>query len=286
MHSKQALIIKVLHNTFHSGEPGHFFDVYSEEDAQKVKQLDITSTDTFPFLAQALDRIEFIHPSWLLSVLAEMPAEAHGVIAAALPKFQGQYLREHLKIIPSDITLAEPVKAYLLNRFVQRIPGAAEVLDTAFLPKSHLSRLLEWKREEIIELCNYLGLIDLASEIRHIIDQKKLQKVYSCLNPKEQNYLKQAMQQKEKLSTVSLGLDRWSGDCERLRTVIQTRGLIRLATALSGEHPDVVWQLSHILDKGRGLVLVKHVSSNPIRHSTAHAVQQVLILMKKKVTRE
>lgn len=282
MHSKQALIIKVLHNTFHSGEPGRFFEIYSEEDAQKVKQLDIASTDTFPFLAQALDRIQFIHPSWLIPALAEMPAEAQQVMAAALPKHQGHFLTHYLKITPLDVNLAEPVKAYLLKSFVQRIPGAADVLDTTFLPKSHLSRLLEWKREEIIELCNYLGLIDLASEIRHVIDQKKLQKVYTCLNPKEQNYLKQAMQQKEKLSTVSLGLDRWSGDCEKLRTVIQTRGLIRLATALSGEHPDVVWQLSHILDKGRGLVLVKHVSSNPIRRSTANAVQQVLILMKKK----
>lgn len=282
MHSKQALIIKVLHNTFHPGEPGRFFEVFSEEDAQEIKKLDITSTDTFPFLAQPLERIEFVHPSWLLATLLEMPQEAQQVIVGALPVMHQRYLMQHLKITSLSHPLAPPVKAYLLKSFVQRIPGAAEVLDSTFLPRSSLSSLTEWNREELIELSDYLGLIDLANEIRHVIDKKKLQKVYDCLNPKEQNYLRQAMQHKEKIPSVSLGLERWSGDCEKLRTVIQSRGLIRLAMALSGEHPDVIWQISHILDKGRGLVLVKHVASQPIRHTTAHAVQQVLTLMKQK----
>lgn len=282
MHSKQALLIKVLHNTFHPGEPGRFFETFTEEDAQEVRKLETTSTETYPFLAQSLEKLELIHPSWFLSVLAEMPEEAQAVLVAALPKHQGRYLIEQLKITPLEKPLSEPVKAFLLNSFLQRIPGAHEVLDKKFLPQSNLSHLMDWKRNEIIELCSYLGLIDLANEIRQIIDQKKLQKVYSCLNPKEQNYLRQAMQQKEKISTVTLGLERWSGDCVKLRTVIQSRGLIRLATALSGEHPDVIWQISHILDKGRGLVLVKHVSSHPLRHATAHAIQQVLTLMKKK----
>ena len=282
MHSKQALIIKVLHNTFHPGESGRFFEVFSEEDAQEIKKLEIVSNDTYPFLAQPLEKIESIHPSWLLSILEEMPQEAQQVIVSALPAIHQRYLMHHLEIASLDQPLAPPVKAYLLKSFVQRIPGAAEVLDSTFLPKSALARLIEWNRSDIIELSNYLGLIDLANEIRHVIDKKKLQKVYDCLNPKEQNYLRQAMQQKEKVSTVGLGLDRWSGDCEKLRTVIQSRGLIRLAMALSGEHPDVIWQISHILDKGRGLVLVKHVASQPIRHSTAHAVQQVLTLMKQK----
>lgn len=282
MHSKQALIIKVLHNTYHPGDTGRFFEAFSEEEAQEIKKLEISSTDTFPFLVQPIDRIQFIHPSWLLSILTEMPAEAQQILVGALPAPQRRYLSEQLQISPLEKPLAEPVKAFLLKSFIQRIPGAADVLDTTFLPKSTLSRLIDWKRGEIIELCNYLGLIDLANEIRHVIDKKKLQKVYDCLNPKEQNYLKQAMQQKEKVPTVSLGLDRWSGDCEKLRTVIQSRGLIRLATALSGEHPDIIWQISHILDKGRGLVLVKHVAGQPIRRGTAHTVQQVLTLMKKK----
>ena len=282
MNSKQALIIKVLHNTYHGGESSGFFDVFPEEESLDIQKLEVATTDIFPFLAQPLEKISFIHPSWLLPVLAEMPEEAQQVIIGALPWPQARYLIEHLKISPLQKPLAEPVKAFLLKSFIQRIPGASEVLDSSFLPKSPLSRLIEWKKEELVELCNYLGLIDLANEIRHVIDKRKLQKVYDCLNPKEQNYLKQAMQQKEKITTVSLGLGRWGGDCDKLKTVVQSRGLIRLATALSGEHPDVIWQISHILDKGRGLVLVKHVSGHPIRHTTASATQQVLTLMKKK----
>lgn len=282
MNPKQALIIKVLHNAYHSGEPDGFFDVFPEEDAQEVKKLEVTSTNLSPFLAQPAEKIGFIHPSWLLPVLAEMPEEAQKVVVAALPKHQSRYLIEQLKIKPLEQQLSEPVKGYLLKSFVQRVPGAPDVLDGNFLPQSPLAQLIHWKREEIIELSKYLGLIDLANEIRSVIDKRKLQKVYDCLTHREQNYLKQAMLQKEKIATVSLGIDRWGGDCEKLRTVIQSRGLIRLATALSGEHPDLIWQISHILDKARGLILVKHVSAQPIRHSTAMATQQVLGLMKLK----
>ena len=87
------------------------------------------------------------------------------------------------------------------------------------------------------------------------------------------------MHHKDKVATPSLGLDKWRGNCEKLKTVLQTRGLVRLGKALSGEHPDFIWHLIHILDTGRGQALLKYYSKSAVPGITSALAQQLANLM-------
>jgi hypothetical protein len=171
------------------------------------------------------------------------------------------------------------VKAYLQSSIYKNIPEIDRVMTLEYLPQSTLSVLASWTKFELVELIEFLGLHDLAEELRQVVDQKSLKNVYACLTPKEQKYLRFCMHHKSKLAPPSLGLDRWSGDCGKLKTALQSRGLIRLGKALSGEHPDFMWHLTHILDSGRGKALMKYYSKEPVGGVTALLAQQVLNLM-------
>jgi hypothetical protein len=91
--------------------------------------------------------------------------------------------------------------------------------------------------------------------------------------------LKFCLQQKEKVAAPPLGLERWSGDCEKLKNTLQTRGIIRLGKALSGVHPDFAHHIAYTFDAGRGQTLLRYRSPNPQPGITPALAQQVLSLL-------
>jgi len=56
---------------------------------------------------------------------------------------------------------------------------------------------------------------------------------------------------------------------------LHRRGIMRLGYALSGQHPDFIWHLSHRLDIGRGRLLKKNNFKNEIAGVTMPLQQQV-----------
>jgi len=285
MQTKSAIMMRVLLNGFHQGSFESFLSCLPGTEAQEVLAQQIDSGDPLPALAQPLEKLTRIHYSWLVPLVEKLPADVREVMVKALPEPHQTKVAQALKLELKAEPLADLVQIYLVDELYQRLKGAPEVLPPDYLPRTAISGLTEWKKDELLDLIDLLGLHDLTEEIRQVVDKKKLQSIYSCLNKRELQYLQHNLLRKEKIATPSLGLDRWNGDCKKLKSVMHSRGLVRLGKALSGEHPDILWHIMHALDQGRGEALQKVYSKKPLPGVTgplSQQVQGIINILKKK----
>jgi hypothetical protein len=177
------------------------------------------------------------------------------------------------------IELSEPVKSFILSQLYTLLK-ADEHLPLDYLPETELSELGTWNKTQLIHLIDFLGLHDLATEVRQIVNKNHLKNIYACLTPQQFYYLKVCLHQKEMLTVSKLGIDASIKDSTKLKRVIHQRGLLRLGKALCGQHPDFVWYLSHTLDTGRGKMLSDIYQKESIGKITPFLKEQVLNLMK------
>lgn len=279
MQAKSAIIMRVLINRFTKGSPDTALKFLPEEEIKQVASYNIASNDIKPIFAQPEDLISKIHYSWLQPLIEKLPKEAKPLALSSLPEEQALRLGHSLHVESASKPLSPMVKSYILNQLYKQIKGIDKILPFEYLPETQMTILGHSSKQDLVELIEFLGINDLSEEIRHIVDRKILKNVYTCLTPKEQQYLKICMHHKDKVATPSLGLDKWSGNCDKLKTVLQTRGLVRLGKALSGEHPDFMWHLIHALDTGRGQALLKYYSKSAVPGITSALAQQVSNLM-------
>lgn len=275
MQAKSAIMMRVMLNGFHKGSPDSILGSLSEEQSQQIANQQTATTNPLPALSQPLDKMTKIHFSWLLPVLQELPENVRGVLINALPQSQRSRVSAALNVIPSQTSLAEPVRVYLADVLYWKIPGAKEVMPPEFLPQTPITALTEWSTSELEELITFLGLHDLADELRSIVHQQQLLAVNKALSPKEQQYLSHCIRHKGRISTSPVGLEGWS----KLRLMLQAKGRTRLAKALSGEHPDVLWTIAHLLEREQGKTLMKEFSPKAVSNVTPILAQQVLEVM-------
>ena len=121
----------------------------------------------------------------------------------------------------------------------------------------------------------FLGLHDLSRELRGIVDQNILGKLYKGLSKKKQVYLKSCMHQSDKLVAPELGLRQWDGNLKKLESVLHQRGIMRMATALAGQDPQLIWQLQRHLDTGRSKLLRKYYRKKEIPGVTPALTLQI-----------
>lgn len=279
MHVKSALMIRVLLNRLTKASPEAALKALPPSEIDEILKIDVSSKEFLPAFASPLEALKKIHYSWLAAPVQKLPAPSQPYALAALPAEVAKKLGQSLNVVPSPQPLSNILKAYLAQALIRHIKGFDQVIPKSYLPQSELGTLVEWNKNALVELIEFIGIHDLSEEIRHIVNKKILQNVYSCLTQKEQQYLKMCMHIKDKVSTPSLGLDKWNGNCAKLKSVLQTRGLLRLGKGLSGEHPDFIWHLVHTLDTGRGKALLKYYSKNAVPGITVILAQQISYLM-------
>jgi hypothetical protein len=185
---------------------------------------------------------------------------------------------EILSSMTSSPLVEEPspvIQNFLFALLYEKL-NFSSVKPAAFLAETTLTPLLSLSKPELIELIYYLGIYDLAQELRQIVDKSIIRNVNNALSIKKQRFLKICMHQKEKISVAKLGLMNWKGDGSQLTRVLHRRGLLRLGGALSGQHPDFIWYIVHRLDSGRGNILEKSYSKKEIPVASSALVLQVL----------
>lgn len=287
MQPKSTIMLRILMNRYCRQDQDSFLRCLPRGDAQALMHFQLSLSDPTAAFIDPLARIHTIHYSWVVEVLKKSPPEVQQLFISSLQEQQAELLRPHLDLkLPAD-EIADPLKNYMIWYVLKNLTGARKVLPKEFLPRSSLTPLIVYSKPQLVELINFLSLHDLADEVRYILDQKTLKNIYACLSQPEQQYLNLCMNQRGGLSTPRMGLDRWSGNCAKLRNVLQTRGIVRLGKALSGEHPDLIWYLAHILDIKRGQVLIKCFSKETLPKVTPLLnvqVQAIMKLIKKKST--
>lgn len=273
MQPKSATFFKVLINRFHPGIGESFLHNLSQDEAKEITKQNIASDDPSVALTWEQDLITNTHYSWLAPIIQKLPSELQAPTAASFPEPQSSKLKAFLKIKSSQ-TPAPPVKNFLLDHVFHKW-NPQDILPRQYLPQSPLSYLLDLSKEQLVEIIDLLAMHDLAESIRHIVDKKNLKKIYQCLTPKKQQYLRACLHQKEKIAAPKFEIEKWDGDPQKLETLLHRRGIFRFSKSLCGQSSQFMWHLTHILDIGRGTALLKYYQQDPIPNVTPYLIQQL-----------
>jgi hypothetical protein len=263
MQRKGWLMLRILLNRFHGGAAEAIVKGVSPDDVKMILNQNIQSKEIDPILAPPSDILMKVHYSWLQRELEKLPKNVIEVAISLLPEPIKTKLREVFKVKEPSFNFSNRIRTFLLNHLFKHIYKEYP-LPLDYLPTSPMTPIAKLQKEELIEVIDYLGLYDLAEEIRQIVHKKQLENIYKCLSNKKHLYLRQCLHQKEKLVTQSLQLERWDGDCQKLIKLLHHRGIVRIGYALSGQHPDLLWHITHILDSGRGEKLYNYIQKEEI----------------------
>lgn len=279
MQPKSWTMLKVLIKHFHEGDEDSLLEAMNQEDQQMVLSQNPNSSDFAPAFLGPLERMGKIHYSWLAPKISSLPKDKISLILSHLPEHTALKLREYLKNNTPPLEVAPPFKNFLFDQLVPQLK-LEDVTPFEYLPETTLSPLGKLRKSELVDLIDFLGIYDLADEVKRIVDRNKLKQVYETLTPKKHDFLRQCMHLREKLVTPKLNLEQWDGNHDKLNKILYQRGIIRLGYALSGQPQEFVWHIVHTLDAGRGSQLMKQCFKVEIAGVTATVTLQVLNVIK------
>ena len=224
--------------------------------------------------------LEKVHWSWFLPTLKTYPETEQKLFLSALDAYAAKNLAKTLTLASNGQEMSGIGRAFLRKTLLNSLLGPEDrLLPIDYLPPSELNNLLNLSKKELTRLIDLLSLHDLAAELRQIVETKILKKIYSLLSEEERHFLKPAMAYKDPFVLGKLGLDKWDGSEESLRTLLHKRGISRLGAALSGQEADFIWYVCHQLDIGRGSALHKACAKKPIHGVTDAIIRQVKELL-------
>ena len=281
MQPKGWTTLRVLLNRYHEGAWEPLLKYLPPEKAEALSQTTTQSRDISPIADAPNGLLRGIHYSWLAPAIANVPEELQPYVLASLSERKRSRILRLVGIPqPPDLRVPERLKPLFLDILYnkseeKRHSPAIYSGDSVFQP------LLAYSKSKLVELIDFLALQDLADELRHVVDKKKLKQLYLILPPQKQRYLKACLHQKERPSLAKMGLDHWDGDRRKLEVILHRRGLTRLSIALSGQPQEMVWHVSRILDTGRGQRLLKNWSGTEVPTMTQVIRKQLTQLMKR-----
>lgn len=208
-----------------------------------------------------------VHYSWLAPPFRSFAENEARLFLSALSSEQAKGLKKQL-LFTNELPELNPVATPFLRKILWKTISDEELLPQECLPSSPLNQLLEIKVSELLLLIDFLGLHDLAPQVKQIIDTTKLKQVYAALTPSELSLLKTLLHRKEPLSFKRMELSKWDGKKDSLRSLLHQRGINRLAKALYQNEKSLLWYTSHRLDIERGELLLK--LGAPLEHARAH----------------
>lgn len=277
MEARSQIVLRVLLNRFHQTIKENMLHCLPSEEAHQVWQQEAPSNNSALIIDGPDQLIQHIHYSWFQPVIERLPQDIQGAFISVLPEHQAAKLKRRINA-PNENPSSPLIKNFLRKTLRDRLK-LNHVLPVGFLPYSPLTTLVEWNKTQLVELIDFLGIHDLAGEVRHIIDKDRLKKLSPCLTHRQKQFLRICMHQQEKLVSSRIGLDTWDGNCDKLNHILHKRGLLRLGKSLSGQHKDLVWHIAHILDVGRGNILLQYYSPAIVPGVTSTLVLQVTNLM-------
>lgn len=224
--------------------------------------------------------LEKIHYSWLLPIFLKIPPFFHRSFLYLLTDPGAGKLAHLLRIPPNHVKGVQQPPQGILRMLAHRLWGQLDegkgILPLEFLPSSPLTTLLDSDASELALLIDYLGLYDLAEEIKQIIDTKKIKQIYTFFDEQKCQFLRQCLRQQEKMTSSRLNIAQWDGGEASLNKMLFNRGVLRLGRALSGQHPHLIWHICHRMDVGRGSAVQKAVQSEASKTTTPLLIQQLL----------
>lgn len=230
----------------------------SNEEKVKLGELPPLAKDPFALQHFPEERLKSIHYSWMILFLEPFSENDKIAILSSLGAVQAEKLKSHFKISHSLIPLGAQPKRFLQTLLYEwLISKQQEFIPIELLPPHPLNTLLHLSKSALQHLVDFLGLHDLAFEMKKVIKSDQIKKIQNTLVKLQSDYLKNLLKSKEPVSFSRLNLDSWDGSRESLNNILHHRGFNRLAKALFGSHPSLMWHLSRRFDTGRAKILRK-----------------------------
>lgn len=267
---KEFFFFHLFLNRYEGANKQKLLALLSDSDRENIEKREHKESKVLSFLFHRRRFLDSLHYSWLTSALSSLSPALRSLVGEVLTEEQ----MKGLKVSFPPQTHSETTASFLKGQLFKHLT-LEEPLPVDCLQDSELKILLSWDKHQIVELIEFLGLLDLASELKKIVDKNALKNVFKSLTPKQLQCLKLLLHQKEKLVSPKLDIDLMKTDKETLLRLLHQRGLYRLSKALFGESPDFVFHLAYKLDTGRGKVLLKEYQKEAIPKVALALKQQV-----------
>lgn len=252
-----------------------FLENYDKE-KKLIKYLtasELQKINSLPSFSKPLDTknlfldsiIDTVHYSWFIPLLNIYSNEEASLFVLAMKPNQKKSLAELLNLKDLKEELSPNLKEFLRSILLRSLIKKEEsLLPIDYLFNSKLNILLTLSKKDLIKIIDLLSMYDLVKELKFIVEQKKLKKIYSYLHSQEKDFLKTIYHDTESFTTQKLAIDNYINDKKKLRNILHTRGLTRFSFALSGESIDLIWYVCHYLDIGRGNYIFKKCKKEKI----------------------
>jgi len=253
MNTEERIILKKL-ITLSKGE--QLLKFLLEEEKQQIDKLQPPFFDENLNLLSQKSFLDFVHYSWFVPLLQQYnETEKHCFLTLFTAKQQNK-LKQMLKVNPSlTIDLPPLAKKFFLNKLIYLLLNPEKtLLPINFLPTSPLNFLLFKTKDEILEIIDFLSLYDLSNSFAHIIDKTTIDKITSLLTIKQKKFLNRNL--KEPFYFPPIDFKTWDGNVFSLQNILHKRGLWRFKLALTSQNKSFIWYIAHILDNGRGTILL------------------------------
>ena len=150
----------------------------SPSEQEKLQSVPPSKKDPFTHFYSMKERLQGIHYSWLIPFLEPFAEDDKAMILSSLENPQLEKLKKHFKIKSSPFSLKDTAKSYLTQALYEWvISDQKELLPLEFLPQHPLNPLLNLTKSQIQTLVDYLGLHDLAIELKHVIKAEQIKKI-------------------------------------------------------------------------------------------------------------
>jgi hypothetical protein len=279
MHAKSRLMLKVLLDHYHHGAVDALLRRLPSNEMEAVLLQEVSKDAPGELVINPKAFFSNIHYSWLQPLLKGLPAPMLSPYLLSLPQQHRQGLSSLFKVTLPYAIPSPRVQKYLLKDLYAKMADKPS-LPAAMLPTTSLSPLLAVDKATLTTLVEMISMYDLADKIQRIVDKNRLKQIYTCLSLAQQKFLNTLLRKTNKVQLVEIDLSSWKEDPESLHNILHKRGLLRLAAAISGQHPDFLWYITHRLDTGRAAIIKKHFSETEIPVYTTILAEQVLDTLK------
>ncbi len=255
MRPSPLMVCKALLESVDLDQQSKLLALLSTDDQKEIESLPSAGLSREEKLIKE-DELERIHYSWLAPFLRTLSESDLRFFLAALGPAQVKGLQEQLRFSNHLPTLTKPARGYLRSHLFKQL--TSELLPIELLPPSSYNILLRLNDAQLLEVIVYLGLYDLAFEMRQIIATSILKEILNALPPRQSEFVQKEMLEPEELIFKRLFLQGWDGTPATLAKLVEERGLERLGAALYDCDSNFLWYLTHQMEMLRATHLLKY----------------------------
>lgn len=229
--------------------------------------------------------LKWTHSSWFAPLLRAMPEHEIPLFLSAFPEDKKQELCDLLLCQKPTTELSPLAKNFLQKKIIQSLlVKKPDLFPIEALPASDLLGLLDLSSKGLHLLVKFLGLFDLSSEMRLIIDKVRTKKIESALSKEELFFLSSLITKQYPSLFKPIGLQSWNGTEQELITLLHKRGMNRLSKALFPENKDFILYITLRMScEEEALFTSLHKKLEPVKMTSVlvKQIEEVLIFFHK-----